>query len=107
MFSNTGSSNERYTRMTFADLLAFLRAHDLVGFAPSLASRDILSVDAPTTYLRNYTSTDLPDPTRSGQDAGSIGQTTHVPSGGASGPPGFAFLDTLRERFVVESAHGS
>ena len=32
--------------MTFADLLAFLRAHDLVGFAPSLASRDILSVDA-------------------------------------------------------------
>ena len=32
--------------MTFADLLAFLRAHDLVDFAPSLASRDILSVDA-------------------------------------------------------------
>ena len=32
--------------MTFADLLAFLRAHDLVSFAPSLASRDILSVDA-------------------------------------------------------------
>ncbi|CAE7220070.1 unnamed protein product [Symbiodinium microadriaticum] len=43
---DTGSSNERHPRMTFADLLAFLRAHDLVGFAPCLASRDILSVDA-------------------------------------------------------------
>ena len=46
MSEDTGSSNERYPRMTFADLLAFLRAHDLVEFAPSLASRDILSVDA-------------------------------------------------------------
>ena len=93
--------------MTFADLLAFLRAHDLVGFAPSLASRDILSVDA----LRHIPETTLVQisPTRPDldRDAGSIGQTTHVPSGGASGPPGSAFLDTLRERFVVESTHGS
>ena len=48
--------------MTFADLLAFLRAHDLDEFAPSLASRDVLSADA----LRSIPETTLVEisPTR-------------------------------------------